>query len=163
MGWNRARASLEERRTLESERRGVRDIGGRLKAQMIEISARVGQMNQEFKLAREMWQSIEEPSEDAREEFERLKAEIRGLSDEIVKSMTNGDEEFEGIVAEINSTPKKNIDQLLALTIRMHQICKIKLDDDLPMCEGVATLRELAIKRLSDLAATELERASRKT
>lgn len=155
MGWKATRASLEQSRALKMERVAVRELGAQLKNEMSDISARISQMNDDFKRVRELWSNIEAPTNGARKEFALLRTEIHGYSDIIMELLTNSDEEFYDVVMAIGKTPKTHVDQLLTLTRQLHRISRIKLENDVPRCQEMTTLREQSIQRLRDIAESE--------
>lgn len=155
MGWKHAKKTLDFSRSLSIEKRKVREIGELLKLEMNQLSMRMTQMNKHFGEIRARWSTIKAPTEGSRSEFESLKIDIHNLSRDFLRLMTDGDDEFYETVKAIGETPKRNLDQLVTLTTRLHDICKGKLENNVPRCKEVADSREQLIQRLAELADNE--------
>ncbi len=155
MGWKHARDSLKQSRQLSVEKEAVREIGERLKSEMNQFSVRMSRMNEDFRRIRAEWSKIESPSDVARKEFESQRKQIHESSKEILRFMTNGDDQFYAIVMEIEKTPKSKVDRMLTLTNSLQQICESKLENDVPLCKELVVLREQSVQRLAELANNE--------
>jgi hypothetical protein len=153
MSWKLARA-VKEKKTEAGE------ITAQLKQELTGLLARNDRVKEELKRINELWLTIGSPRDSARLEFVELRSEIYQSSDEMMQGIMRYNTELRDIAQSIAQTPNSHYSELLALFSQMIDICKTRLESEVPRRREVTAWREQGIEKLRHIVEVECHKQS---
>lgn len=140
---------------VRSERKALAEASELLKREVATLNSRNDLVTRELQVTREHWRFLDAPSDSAKGTYQSLSHEnarsIELMSVEIGKYQV----ELGELVERIATTPQSKLMQLLPLLQRMHEICRERLQTEIPRRRELTAMREDAAKRLKQLVESE--------